>query len=85
MASKNMSALMNEAKLSPGGNATYEAPGTAVRESPTDPVDERDMEPEPKTRQCLLCRTPFPSAWAGERICRPCKSTAAWRNGVVRS
>jgi hypothetical protein len=36
---------------------------------------------EAKVRKCLMCREPFPSEWAGERICRKCKSTAAWRNG----
>lgn len=34
-----------------------------------------------KTRKCLLCQTPFPSAWAGERVCRRCKSTSTWRSG----
>ncbi len=33
-----------------------------------------------KTRKCLLCREPFPSAWAGERVCRKCKSTSTWRS-----
>ena len=36
---------------------------------------------ERRTRVCLKCRKPFESEWAGERICRKCKSTAAWRNG----
>ena len=35
----------------------------------------------PKMRQCLKCRTPFMSEWSGERICRKCKSTIAWRQG----
>jgi hypothetical protein len=34
-----------------------------------------------KKRPCLVCREQFESAWAGERICRKCKSTAAWRSG----
>lgn len=34
-----------------------------------------------KTRKCLLCQTPFQSAWAGERVCRRCKSTSTWRSG----
>jgi hypothetical protein len=38
--------------------------------------------PEQKIRKCLICRSPFPSAWAGERICRRCKDTAAWRSGL---
>ena len=50
--------------------------------------DERDdlptqREGEAKVRDCLICRTPFPSAWAGERICRRCKSTSAWRGGAL--
>ena len=40
---------------------------------------------DPKTKQCLVCKSPFLSEWAGERICRRCKSTAAWRTGVVRA
>ena len=36
----------------------------------------------PKVRQCLRCQATFDSAWAGERICSRCKSTAAWRKGV---
>jgi hypothetical protein len=48
-----------------------------------DPSEETDDEvkTEPKTRKCLLCSQPFPSAWAGERVCRKCKSTSAWRTG----
>lgn len=36
---------------------------------------------ERKTRQCLMCGRPFQSEGAGERICRSCKSTTAWRTG----
>ncbi|WP_420349010.1 hypothetical protein [Pelagibius sp.] len=32
-------------------------------------------------RRCLMCRDRFESAWHGERICKRCKSTAAWREG----
>jgi Zn finger protein HypA/HybF involved in hydrogenase expression len=35
----------------------------------------------PKTRRCLSCGRSFPSEWAGERVCRNCKSTEAWRRG----
>ncbi len=41
-----------------------------------------EINSEAKTRSCLVCRESFPSEWAGERICRKCKSTAAWRSGV---
>lgn len=36
---------------------------------------------EPKSRACLSCGSTFPSEWAGERVCRRCKSTSAWRMG----
>lgn len=35
-----------------------------------------------KTRVCLMCNRPFESAWAGERICRKCKSTDTYRSGA---
>ena len=44
---------------------------------------ETDTDAEAKTRLCLVCKTPFPSAWAGERICRRCKSTEKWRAGLA--
>jgi hypothetical protein len=36
----------------------------------------------PRVRLCLRCRTSFESEWSGERICRRCKSTTSWRNGL---
>ncbi len=36
-----------------------------------------------KTRKCLVCKATFPSAWAGERVCRRCKATSAWRGGAL--
>jgi len=38
---------------------------------------EREIETEEKIRSCLICRKDFQSSWAGERICRGCKSTSA--------
>lgn len=38
---------------------------------------------EAKIRKCLVCKAPFESAWAGERVCRRCKSTSAWRGGAL--
>lgn len=35
-----------------------------------------------KLRHCLRCGATFPSEWAGERICSPCKKTVAWRVGA---
>lgn len=34
-------------------------------------------------RSCLRCQAPFESAWAGERVCRKCKTSRVWRDGVV--
>lgn len=42
---------------------------------------ETDRDKAVKPRRCLLCGNSFPSEWAGERVCRKCKSTTAWRNG----
>jgi len=36
-----------------------------------------------KTRRCLSCAETFASEWAGERICKQCKQTSAWRSGVA--
>jgi hypothetical protein len=33
-----------------------------------------------KKRDCLKCRQTFESSWAGERVCRRCKSNDSWRN-----
>jgi hypothetical protein len=44
---------------------------------------EADQQVEPKTRPCLVCKTPFLSEWSGERICRRCKSAKIWRGGGV--
>jgi uncharacterized paraquat-inducible protein A len=43
---------------------------------------ERDIAYEPKLRHCLMCSTHFTSEWPGERVCKRCKSTAAWRQGT---
>lgn len=40
---------------------------------------------DPKIRKCLgECGQPFHSEWAGERVCKRCKSTEAWRRGEMR-
>jgi hypothetical protein len=42
--------------------------------------------PEPKyvakRRTCLRCKIVFDSEWSGERICRRCKNSTSWRNGL---
>jgi len=42
--------------------------------------EERELHTQ-KVRKCLLCSTDFESEWAGERVCKKCKATAAWRQG----
>ncbi|MFD2207201.1 hypothetical protein [Kiloniella antarctica] len=34
-----------------------------------------------KTRSCLNCREKFVSEWIGERVCKTCKSSLAWKSG----
>ncbi len=82
IANESLRTLTGEADASPDRDNLCEAQNAAMRESPTIPVVEGDMEL--KTRRCLICQSPFPSAWVGERICRRCKSTATWRSGVGR-
>lgn len=38
--------------------------------------------PIAKDRVCLSCGSTFPSEWAGERVCRRCKGTNAWRTAT---
>jgi len=44
---------------------------------------ESDRHQEPRTRSCLVCKSPFQSPWSGERICRRCKTTEAWRSATA--
>ncbi len=36
-----------------------------------------------KERKCLMCSKLFVSAWPGERICKSCKETSAWRDSSL--
>ena len=42
-----------------------------------------DKPPESKMRKCLMCGGEFKSEHNGDRVCKPCKSTAAWRGGQI--
>jgi hypothetical protein len=44
-----------------------------------------DHDADLRIRPCLICKSPFPSEWHGERICRRCKSSVAWRSGVLKA
>jgi len=48
------------------------------------PEYEEDIgrDDESKTRKCLVCKVEFLSEWAGERVCKKCKSRSEWRNGI---
>lgn len=46
-----------------------------------DTKDAKDHEHTIAERQCLFCRSTFESRWVGERVCRRCKESAAWREG----
>ena len=35
-----------------------------------------------KLRRCLMCGDEFLSEWSGNRICKRCKSSTAWRSGL---
>ena len=41
-----------------------------------------DREYALKRRTCLMHGGAFTSTWPGERVCKRCKSTAAWQSGV---
>lgn len=77
-----MSSLRERAKLLPQSERKSEERDAAVGGS--DEKSELKRTTEQKIRKCLICRSPFPSAWVGERICRRCKDTAAWRSGSVK-
>ena len=36
----------------------------------------------PKARPCLKCRQVFDSTGFGDRICRRCKGSKVWRDGI---
>jgi hypothetical protein len=71
---------LKQAKLPEADNPLDEHFRT-VDESRENPEAKR--MPEKKIRNCLVCHSAFLSAWAGERICKRCKGTSAWRNGTI--
>jgi len=40
-----------------------------------------DIQYVTKRRNCLMCDESFVSEWAGERVCKRCKSNDSWRTG----
>lgn len=53
---------------------------SAVAKTPAERDDPAgEAPPDNKVRKCLMCEAEFTSGWAGERICRKCKSSDKWR------
>ena len=46
------------------------------------PDQTRRITDVPRARLCLRCGSSFESEWSGERICRRCKNSTSWRNGL---
>ncbi len=80
-----MSSLRERADPLPESDSASEEHGTGMggRHEKSEPKRTTEQKMQ-KIRKCLICRSPFPSAWAGERICRRCKDTAAWRSGALK-
>ena len=47
----------------------------------TDELSDRRAPEVSKIRLCLKCRSEFESLWSGERLCKRCKTSKAWRTG----
>jgi hypothetical protein len=45
-------------------------------------IEDIRPEDEVKVRRCLMCGDEFESSWAGERVCKRCRSSHNWRHGV---
>ena len=52
----------------------------ALKNTSEKPEPATETPPAAKARKCLMCATEFSSEWSGERICRKCKSSNAWRS-----
>lgn len=76
---KDVSSLKENADAFADCHGTSEEESMEAREE----SGRQARDGEQRTRSCLICKSPFPSAWAGERICRRCKSTSAWRGGAL--
>lgn len=55
---------------------------TRLKTPPTKPAEVEEPKLDIKMRRCLMCTRNFESEWAGERICRKCKSTSTWKSGA---
>ena len=76
------SVTCRELSASSEGNNILEHQNT--RGNQRQDTSEREHTVDEKVGVCLICRSEFPSAWAGERVCRRCKTTSIWRNGALK-
>ena len=65
------------------GQSTYQTEAMMMSDSSKNKKPEPDKEYVAKPRKCLMCRKEFTSAWAGERVCKDCKQTAAWNDSSL--
>ena len=38
-----------------------------------------------RERKCLMCSRDFRSEWAGNRVCKKCRTSSAWKEGNMTS
>ncbi len=38
-----------------------------------------------RERKCLMCTKTFESEWAGNRICKKCRTSSSWKEGNMTS
>jgi hypothetical protein len=38
-----------------------------------------------RERKCLMCSREFRSEWAGNRVCKKCRTSSAWKEGNMTS
>lgn len=72
-------------KLAPGRTVLYMfMMSTSIKNLKDDAAslpDQIAAHDKPRKRKCLTCREPFESEWSGNRVCKRCKASAAWRQG----
>ena len=38
-----------------------------------------------RERKCLMCSRHFSSEWSGNRVCKKCRTSSAWKEGNMTS
>ncbi len=68
-------------RVTPTGLAELQAAPLLDAGGPEAPTE----APTTKIRRCLSCERNFDSAWAGNRICAPCRGAEAYRGATADS